>query len=282
MFLYSVYEPAAALKPYVNNYSIVENTVPVSHNILPKAALILGIKYSGNMELASPEGVVSEGFVSGLMGIHDSYRIFSKPANTGMLAINFTEAGAGAFFDIPLNELYNSGFTLDTFVRNSRVAQLEEEITLARTALERVQVAEHFLFSLLREAAQDKIILESIAMIRAARGIIRAEDLAKQLYISSSRFEKRFRAIVGTSPKKFASMIRIESVIRSYQSGTTLTDVAYDSGYFDQAHFNRDFKSYTGLSPRQMLSNWINPEEPQQPCGFIYGGDIMPVRTRLL
>ena len=280
MFLYKVYAPAPALQPFVNNYSIVENSVPVVHNILPKAALILGIKYGGNMELSTQDQVVSEGFVSGLMGIQDSYRVFSKTANTGMLAINFTEAGAGAFFNVPLNELYNSGYTLDLFVRNSSAAQLEEEISIARSADERVRIAERFLFSILRQQEQDKIILASLEAIRQANGIIRTDDLARQLYISSSRFEKRFRNVVGTSPKKFASMIRIESIIKGYQNNSPLTKLAYDSGYFDQAHFNRDFKNYTGLSPKQLFANWmVGTGNVQQPCGFIYGGDVMPVRT---
>ncbi len=283
MFLYKVYEPAPMLKPFVANYSIVENSTPVAHYILPHAALTLGIQYRGRMEISGKDPQAYESYSSGIIGIQDAYRNMRKEAHTGMLAINFTEAGAGAFFQLPLHELYNSGVSLDQLIPASTVERLEEQVTLALTADERVQRAEAFLGSLLHRQEQDPLIIAAIGLIRQAAGIIRVEELAKQLCISASRLEKRFRQAVGVSPKKFASMVRIETIVKSYQSRHSLTKLAYEAGYFDQAHFNRDFKNYTGLSPTQLFSNPdIDASDLQHTCGLIYGSDILPKRTDTL
>jgi AraC-like DNA-binding protein len=61
--------------------------------------------------------------------------------------------------------------------------------------------------------------------------------------------EKRFRQAVGTSPKKFASIVRFKHVIQRYDSGRSLTELAYEAGFYDQAHFIKEFKIFTGDTP---------------------------------
>ncbi len=280
MFLYKVYEPSPALKPFVSNYAIVENTEPLLHHILLKAALVLTIQYSGSMELSGEDASVYERYSSGLMGVQHAYRTIRKAANTGVLFINFTEAGAAAFFKVPLHELSNAGFSLDLLLPASVVQRLEEQVALVSSADERVRVAESFLLSFLSNQKQDLLILAAIDAIRQSRGLIKAEELAKLLCISASRLEKRFRQAVGISPKKFASMVRIETVLKSYRAGSPLTKLTYEAGYFDQAHFNRDIKSYTGMPPKLLFSSLATVAgNTQQPCGFIYGSNIPPGST---
>jgi methylphosphotriester-DNA--protein-cysteine methyltransferase len=61
--------------------------------------------------------------------------------------------------------------------------------------------------------------------------------------------ERRFKAIVGTTPKKFASIVRFNTVLRDLDSAKSLTDICYEHGFFDQAHFIKDFRHYTGDTP---------------------------------
>lgn len=277
MFLYKVYAPAPPLQSFVANYSIVENAAPLTHHILMKAALVLSIKYKGSMKLTTEAEKVFDGFVSGLAGVQNKYRTMQKEANTGVLFINFTESGASAFFDLPLHELNNEGVSLDLMLPASQVARLEETVSLATTADERVRHAESFLISLLRPQDQDILLRAAISLIRESGGTIRMDALAQQLCISASRLEKRFRAGVGVSPKKFASMVRIETMLKSYRPGCSLTRFAYDSGYFDQAHFIRDIKQHTGMTPRQLFSSMaVIDGAAEQPCGFIYGSNLPP------
>lgn len=277
MFLYKVYEPAPVLRPYVANYAVVENTAPLTHHILMKAALVMSVTYKGHMNLSGTEEKVFETLSSGLAGVQNQYRTIEKVANTGVLFINFTETGAAAFFDLPLHELNNEGVALDLMLPASKVAQLEEMVALARSTDERVAQADAFLYALLPEHRQDLLVVAAIELIRQANGNIRVEELARQLFISISRLEKRFKQVAGTSPKKFASMVRIESIIKNYQAGISLTNLAYSAGYFDQAHFIRDIRQATGMAPRQLFGSLaVIDGQAEQPCGFIYGSNIAP------
>jgi AraC-like DNA-binding protein len=91
--------------------------------------------------------------------------------------------------------------------------------------------------------------LDALQKINTSHGTVRINVLARELNISQDPFEKRFRRMVGTSPKQYSSIVRLKNVIASYRQNKNLTAAAYDAGYFDQAHFIKDFKSFTGQTP---------------------------------
>ena len=64
-------------------------------------------------------------------------------------------------------------------------------------------------------------------------------------------FEKRFRKVVGTTPEKFASIVRFNTVLDNLNDTKSLTDICYENNFFDQAHFIKDFKQFTGDTPEQ-------------------------------
>jgi methylphosphotriester-DNA--protein-cysteine methyltransferase len=99
----------------------------------------------------------------------------------------------------------------------------------------------------------DPIIELALQRIRGANGIIRISELADSLFISRDPFEKRFRSVAGTSPKQFATIIRLRSLIGQYSGETSLTSAAAEAGYFDQSHFIKDFRSFTGEPPKQFF-----------------------------
>jgi AraC-like DNA-binding protein len=78
---------------------------------------------------------------------------------------------------------------------------------------------------------------------------VKITQLAQQLFISQSRFEKRFRRIVGTSAKKFAGIVRLRCLLEMSVNERNLTTLGLSAGYFDQAHFIKDFRSMTGETP---------------------------------
>lgn len=75
------------------------------------------------------------------------------------------------------------------------------------------------------------------------------KELAADLCTNVNSLEKRFRAQIGVSPKQYASIFRLKSVINSYRTETDLTAISYKAGFFDQSHFIKDFKAFTGEKP---------------------------------
>lgn len=81
---------------------------------------------------------------------------------------------------------------------------------------------------------------------------ITVDELAKRSLKSYSHFRKLFKEEIGLSPKEYIKVIRIQRAIQLLRAKnkTSLTSLAYELGYFDQAHFIHDFKAITQSSPK--------------------------------
>jgi AraC-like DNA-binding protein len=76
------------------------------------------------------------------------------------------------------------------------------------------------------------------------------QDVAFRYGISSRYLQKLFLQYTGLSPKLYYKINRFQkSLILTNNKEESLTSIAYQSGYFDQSHFVRDFKFFTGLAP---------------------------------
>jgi len=131
--------------------------------------------------------------------------------------------------------------------------QISEQLAEAETDLKRIQITELFLISQLKDVTGDLLVSAAVSFIRQSKGVIRIKDLAEKLNISQSPLEKRFRRIVGASPKKFASIVRLQSLIQNFPADMSMTQIGYEIGYYDQAHFIKDFKTFTGETPEKFF-----------------------------
>jgi len=246
------YEPNDILKPYIRYFVISENDREQTYKVLPDTSLVIGLQYRGKLAqvVNGTEDALS---LMGVTGLQDSYRLFKNSANIGTVLIYFKETGAAAFFSQPVNELFSQSLSLDHFFSRSLLEQISEQLAEAETDLKRIQITELFLISQLKDVTDDILVSAAVSFIRQSKGIIRIKDLAAKLNISQSPLEKRFRRIVGASPKKFASIVRLQSLIQNFPADMSMTQIGYEIGYYDQAHFIKDFKTFTGETPEKFF-----------------------------
>lgn len=258
MSSFITYMPCDALKPYVKSFAISMNEKASSYKVLPGTGMVMGFQFSGKLSYTQNDQV-NKLSNAGITGLLDTYRVFNNVANTGSVLVMFTETGAAAFFAEPMHELYNSSLALDDLMLRSQMDVVVEKLHASRNDAERIAVIEEFLVSRLNRDVADPMVLLAVQLIRQSRGSVKMASLAEKLNISQGRFEKRFRKLVGCSPKKFASLVRINHVI-SLDAATDLINIGFDAGYFDQAHFIKDFKSYTGQTPEQFFGKSKNDD----------------------
>lgn len=80
-------------------------------------------------------------------------------------------------------------------------------------------------------------------------------DELKEIHYKSYRSIHRFyRNSLSLSPKEFLNLRRFRRSLSQLHSANKLTDVAYTQGFSDQAHLTREFKKYTGLTPKKFQS----------------------------
>lgn len=249
---FETYIPCVALKPYIKQFVIAEQAESLPYKVLPGASLVAGFQYRGKLNIImneKPEALAK----AGITGLMDKYKLFLNSENIGTVLVYFTETGASHFFKIPLNELFSQSISLDSIIPASTIKIILERLANADNDIKRIAIIEQFFISQLNPDIHDKLVEEAIRLIKTSAGTIRISDLASQLCISQSRLEKRFRIIVGATPKKFASITRLHHLIENKGQNLTMTELGYTAGYFDQSHFIKDFRNFTGETPESFF-----------------------------
>lgn len=246
------YLPCPALLPFIQAYLLIESNEGMENTILPETAIVLALRYRGTA-LYNDTGIQTKLPVSVITGVRKSSRKITYEKNTANLLVKFREGGAAAFFGFPLHEIAGESHSLDTFIKNSVLSELEEQLSETDENLQRISIVENFLLSIQRTIQPDFLLLDALRKISYSKGTIRINSLAESLHISRDAFEKRFRKAIGTSPKQFAATHRIRNFIEIYPQSKSLTDAAYVSGYFDQSHLIKDFRAFTGLAPKDFF-----------------------------
>jgi AraC-like DNA-binding protein len=250
---FDTYIPCEILKPFVKSFAVQETTEGTTYKVLPDTGLVIGFQYKGRLSLLQ-NGTETPLSISGVSGLVDHSRTFKNSANIGTVLIFFKEAGTTQFFRQPLHELFRESVSLDNFMLRSELLCLEEQLAEAKTDAHRIATVEQFLISRMTNTEPDKLVLAALALIHKSKGNIRIKELTEQLHISQSPLEKRFRQAVGASPKKFASIVRLKNVIHQYNSVNSLTELGYEAGFYDQAHFIKEFKTFTGDTPEKFFT----------------------------
>ncbi|ASG01024.1 AraC family transcriptional regulator [Vibrio anguillarum] len=78
---------------------------------------------------------------------------------------------------------------------------------------------------------------------------IRLEQLAQLCQLSPTQFQRHFKAQTGITPYAWLLRLRLEQAMKLLKTGASSTEVAYQVGFYDQAHFSKAFKATFGLSP---------------------------------
>jgi AraC-like DNA-binding protein len=240
--------PGEILRPFVRQYVFVETREDLVNRILPDTSLVMAFRYSGNINDVTR--IHADQLPSSLItGLKKSPRLINYTSGTGNMLVLFKTAGAAAFFKHPLHELFEASVPLDNFIAPDQLTSIEEQLAEAADNQQRVITIEQFLIKHIQNHKQDQLIISALQKIRLSKGMIKIKELADAHYLSQDAFEKRFRRVVGTSPKQFSTIIKIKSIVDNKPQNGSLTQMALEAGYFDQPHFNKEFKLFTGLSP---------------------------------
>lgn len=117
---------------------------------------------------------------------------------------------------------------------------------------EMVRTLQQALIDLAPPADHESPARQAIAHAHRRHGLVKVPALARHVGLSTRQLERLFAERVGLTPKKYLRIIRFQEVLRSLREGarsTTWAEVAASHGYYDQAHFIRDFKTFVGIAP---------------------------------
>jgi AraC-like DNA-binding protein len=248
----SLYRPTSPLAGYAEIVGHWQGSVGYRSRALPRGAVtvIVDVGQRQRVDFYAADGrtrlEVPPAFVT---GSHTASYVSEMPANEPAMAIHFRPGGALPFFGIPLGELENRYVGLDDIWGRAGI-ELQERLIDAPTVAARFGIVESFLLSRpWSSVRRHSAVAGALAAIEANPSIRMAEirDLAG---ITTKRLIALFRAEVGLSPKAYARIRRMQAALRLLGSMNG-AQVAAEVGYFDQAHFVREFRSFTGMTPTQ-------------------------------
>ena len=170
-----------------------------------------------------------------------------------VFAIKFRPGGFYPFLQTPLSRL--TGTVIDaTTVFGQGIADLTSTLATTEDDSTLVVLAEEFLRALAPEPDPNlTLVTKMVDLAVADRELLRAEDLAAEFNRSLRYTQRLFNQYVGVGPKWVIQRARLHDAAEQLASGavTDWSRLAQDLGYFDQAHFIRDFRSTVGRTPAE-------------------------------
>ena len=231
--------PCALLRPFVEGLWIAEEYIPGSHRrerILPtgESALIIDLR---------------EGGTAGFSGPHSESFVIDVASEFFVAGVQFTPGGAFPFFDPPMAELTNHQVPLDR-LWGGFANELREQVLASSSAEARLDTIERVLLSRLRPGRALHPAVD-YAVRRLQHGGEPVGQVVRRIGLSHRRFLDLFAGQVGLTPKRFARVRRFQRVVQQVHAGRPVNwaEVAASCGYFDQAHFIREFAEFSGVNP---------------------------------
>lgn len=259
---YQIFEPGEELTPFIKCYWTLEGAgeeAPQKQTIVPDGCMEMIFHY-GDLYLQYMEDgsriVQPRCFLIGQL----TRPLEIEPTGvTGIFSTRFHPGGFLPFATLPIKEMENTAVALEKlFGREGQ--ELEQKILSSTETSERIKWVEAFLLRRLTDTETiDRIVKATVEILLTANGQLSVEELSRQTNINRRQLERKFSAAIGLSPKQLSKTIRLQAALKMLlnRKFTNLTALAYEGEYYDQAHFIKDFRELTGLTPKEFYGDQL-------------------------
>lgn len=257
---YNTYQPGNELSAFVKCYWTLESPkegIPEKQRIVPDGCMEMIFHYGDlyRQYLDEKNSIIQPRcFVFGQI---TSPLDIEPTGETGIFAARFHPDGFMPFAAIPVKEMENKAVALEILFGKDGL-KLEKKVLEAQNTKQRINIVEDFLAGrLLSPQSVDRIIESTVETMLTINGKLSIEELSQHMNINRRQLERKFSSVIGLSPKQLAKIIRLQNTLKMLlsQEFKSLTELAYDGNYYDQAHFIKDFKEFTGLSPKEFYAD---------------------------
>ncbi len=246
--------PSPLLTPYVRHYWLLK-TVGGDASLVrtvPTGMMSLVFHRGNRLYSVHEKEYHPRVFVCG----HDrSFADLQYEGQVNMISAVFYPAGLRTFFHLPMNKLTGLRLTAGD-LEDKEFAMLEHSLASTENDDACILLIEQFLLKRLMQLAEHNLkrIETSIRLINA--GHTDVASLADAACLSVKQFNRVFAEHVGSNPKEFLRTIRFQRVLHLLETRPqmSLTALAHECGYYDQSHMIKEFKTFSGYTPSELLS----------------------------
>lgn len=252
---YETYSPSPELAYFVKCYWTLEaaaGAIPEKQRIIPDGCMEM------IFQLADP---YKQYFEDGSSIVQPHCFVFGQitrpleiepTGHTHIFAVRFLPDGFKPFSSVELFMMENRAVPLIEIFGESAIT-VEQSLRKVESVAERVTLIDAFLLNkLCNTQTVNRITKESVDLLLSLNGLLSVTRLSETIAVNRRQLERKFADVIGLSPKQLAKMIRLQATLKmlAENPGSSLTSLALEQ-YYDQAHFIKDFKEFTGKTPRQ-------------------------------
>ena len=245
---FACHVPQPPLSDYVSVFWLAEGyAVPhAQERLLPTGAMDLVIALDEDNRTGS-----------GISGARSEFAVLDTSRPFSVIGAHFKAGGGFPFFSPPADELQNLDVPLDA-VWGRYANTVREQLLETPTSEARFRILER---ALLEKSAgrlgRHPAVRFALKEFRPSAASGSIADMTHRIGLSARRFAEVFRNEVGLTPKLFCRIRRFQGVLDSLErmSEINWTDIAISCGYLDQAHFNHDFRAFSGVNPSTYLKH---------------------------
>ena len=261
--LFSSRKPALALADYVDNLWLYEGYEGEHANerILPTGTMELVINLRENeLRIYDADETDRCSRFSGAVvsGAYGKGFLSDTEEEAFLIGIHFKPGRAFPFLGLRADEISDTHIDLETLWGNY-AKQLREQLHNAKDPQERFRLLEDGLLSHLSDSPENHYAVSTALELLSGENDISVRAIARNVGLSERRFIQLFKSEVGMTPKRFSRVQRFQrarAVIHSQEDGADWTGIAFECGYFDQSHFIREFREFSGMSPAAYLQHY--------------------------
>lgn len=259
--IFNTYIPPKQLAGVVRYYWSLDGklspTEKYIHRTLANHCPELIFHYGGEFKEIVSGNKIEKTFRTGLHGQTNIIRRFTAENNCGIFGAMLEPYAIPILFNSSATEVKNQLIDLELLMGREG-GEIAEQMILAKNNNHRIALMDHFLTKRLNAINSTEIIF-AVKNICSEMGNVNVRHIAKHACLSQRQFERNFKNLVGFTPKSFARLVRFKSLVDNYtKRGQTLTEIAYDFGYYDQSHFIHDFKQFSGYNPKAYFHDGAN------------------------
>ena len=254
---YYTIPPPPRLAPYVRTFWVYEGEAsaaePYIYRSFADGCAEMVFHYRGVYDELI-DGEQTDAFAAGIVAQTRNFSRFIVNRDWGIFGCYLYPYALTKLFSVPAADFTDLITDFDT-VLGLPGKELEERMLTAAHNIDRISIMTEFLEKKLGETrTNEPKVFASIAHIIESRGLVDVGNLARDYFLSNRQFERKFKEFAGFSPKMYSRIIRFQAALKEFGSKKSLTEIAYDCGYYDQSHFINDFREFSGYNPKVYFS----------------------------
>jgi AraC-like DNA-binding protein len=186
-----------------------------------------------------------------LSGVQSRFQIIDTSEQEYVAGVAFRPGGSAAFLTAPAHETSDADTPLELLWGRRRSSDLREQLLERGDPDAQLDAMEDALREMLRPAGAHPAVAFALRAFDRAPLTTNIAAVTDAIGMSAKRFIERFKAEVGVSPKHYCRIRRFQRAVTRAHRGQLVDwpQVALECGYYDQAHFIHEFRSFSGLTP---------------------------------